>query len=128
MTRDTSATRLAAAVVVAGATCNFPFTGSTEITESATTSVSSQDFYECTIANSERPWCFTTRPGKWGYCDVNGYNPLGLEWSIGNWSRCSLPCGSGIKTRPIKVPFALEPTRLTTARRAARVPCDTGAA
>ena len=85
-----------------GATCNFPFTESTGITESLTSSTSSYDFYECSIANSERPWCFTTRPGKWGYCDCNGYNPIGLEWSLGNWSRCSKSCGSGIKTREIK--------------------------
>jgi hypothetical protein len=85
-----------------GATCNFPFTESTGITESLTSSTSSNDYFECSIDNSERPWCFTTRPGKWGYCDCNGYNPLGLEWSLGNWSRCSKSCGSGLKTRDIK--------------------------
>ena len=92
-----------------GATCNFPFTEATAITQSITSSTSSNEFYECSIANSESPWCFTTRPGKWGYCDCNGFNPLGLEWKfekqsleLGEWSRCSKSCGGGIKTRVIK--------------------------
>jgi hypothetical protein len=38
-----------------GATCNFPFQSS-----------AGDEFYECSISNSERPWCYTTRPGKWG--------------------------------------------------------------
>ena len=43
----------------------------------------------------------TTRLGKWGYCDCNGANPLGLEWKAANWTKCSKTCGTGVKTRVV---------------------------
>ena len=48
-----------------------------------------------------RPWCYTTRPGKWGYCDCNGANPIGMEWRLGAWGNCSVKCGTGYQTRPV---------------------------
>ena len=74
-----------------GATCSFPF-------KSLATG---DEFYECSITGSERPWCYTTRPGRWGYCDCNGNNPIGLEWQYGKWGECSKPCGGGLRERTV---------------------------
>lgn len=74
-----------------GATCSFPFTSTG----------TGDEHYECTIADSARPWCYTTRPGRWGYCDCNGADPINMHWELGNWSACSRTCGTGLETREV---------------------------
>ena len=75
-----------------GASCSFPFVAS---------SADDVEYYECTVMGSERPWCYTTRPGMWGYCDCAGKNDFGLQWELGVWSDCPVTCGGGLRTRDV---------------------------
>ena len=75
-----------------GASCSFPFVAS---------SAEDIEYYECTVMGSERPWCYSTRPGMWGYCDCAGQNDFGLQWELGEWSDCPVTCGGGLRTRAV---------------------------
>ena len=73
-----------------GAPCSFPFLHK------------GLEYYEPTSANSDRPWCFTSRPDKWGYTDVLGQDSLGVRWELGEFSDCTASCGGGLRTRSVE--------------------------
>lgn len=70
-----------------GAWCTFPF------------EYAGYEYYECAATNSDRPWCYTTKPGLWGYCDAYSQDILGAQWSITNWSDCPVECGGALSVR-----------------------------
>lgn len=57
-----------------GASCTFPFL------------VAGAEYYEPTIVKSDRPYCYTSKPGLWGYTDCYGQDSLGAAWKISTWS------------------------------------------
>ena len=80
-----------------GAPCAFPFYNDVSDTQLEV------EFFEPTYAGgSRRPWCYTAKPGLWGYVDCGNYDPFGTEWRVGNWSNCPVSCGRGLRTRSVE--------------------------
>ena len=59
-------------------------------------------YFHCTTANSVRSWCYTTKPGLWGYCDCYGLDDTGWKWEVGEWGECPVTCGGGLRARDVK--------------------------
>ena len=78
-----------------GAPCDFPFTAAIDNSEEGVL------YYEPTIIGSDRPWCYTTKPGRWGYVDCYGQDILGLKWDVSNWTTCPVTCGGAMRTRTV---------------------------
>ena len=84
-----------------GAPCAFPFTTDYNARQRQTV----VEFFEPTLVGrvpaepSTRPWCYTSKPGLWGYADCYGEDPLGFRWEISEWSNCSRKCERGGQTR-----------------------------
>ena len=78
-----------------GANCMFPFTAEVASPQHGI------EYFEPTIMNSDRPFCYTSNPGKWGYADCFGNDPLGVQWDVSEWTECPVSCGGGLKTRTV---------------------------
>ena len=78
-----------------GASCTFPFTTD----YSAKHRQNNVEYFGPTLEGSSRPWCYTSKPGLWGYVDCHGQDPMGFKWEISEWGNCSRSCKRGMKTR-----------------------------
>ena len=53
-------------------------------------------------ARADRPWCYTSKPGLWGFCDCNGQDQLGVQWKISEWGDCPVTCDGGLRTSEVE--------------------------
>lgn len=70
-----------------GAPCKFPF------------DFKGGTYWDVALDSSERPFCYTLKPGAWGFTDVYTQDSIGAQWEHGKWNDCSLECGGGVSLR-----------------------------
>lgn len=82
-----------------GASCTFPV--DTSVFDDAH-GLGYFQFWEPTLVKSPtpgRPWCYTEKPGLWGYTDCTGQDTVGFHWDLNEFSNCSATCGGGLRFR-----------------------------